>query len=116
MKGLLIYDGLNEQILTFVCDVCHKDHSIYIAEGEPYQKEVYNNFNQIQLINVWGYQKSGESIIIDQYLLFDNLIMHPSFDNSAKCGFHSSANWKCEVKVVKEDQFVTPELENWLHN
>ena len=117
MKGLLIFEKNHDlQVLTFVCDVCKEEHSIFVHEGEPFVKTFYDGTGKSHNINIWGYKKGENSIIVDQFLLFDNAVFHPSFDNSVKCGFHSAANWKVEIKTINEDEIATDEMNHWLHN
>lgn len=116
MKGLLIFEKNHDlQVLTFVCDVCKKEHSIFVHEGEPFVKTFYDNSEKPYNVNVWGYKRGDNSIIIDQFLVID-MVFHPSFNNSQHCGYHSSANWKVEIKTINADEIATDEMNHWLHN
>ena len=118
MRGLLLFEKNSDlQVLAFLCDLCKKEHSIFVFEGEPFVKTFYDKLgkNSYQ-VNIWGYKKSSNSIIVDQYLILEHAMFHPSFDNSANCGYHSSANWKVEIKTIKDDEVRTDEVNKWLHS
>lgn len=118
MKGLLIFEKDHDlQVLTFVCDVCNQEHSIFVHEGEPFKKLFYNRDGSKKYwINIWGYKKGENAIIVDQFLIFEHAVFHPSFNNTVNCGYHSCANWKVEIKKIKENELMTDELEKWLHS
>jgi len=122
MKGLLCFEGTPEELLIFVCDLCHQQHCILVSTKGPYVKSIYGDKLLPYNVNVWGYKLAENNLAVYPNLVIckDNehqeltCELHPSMDNSEYCGKHTGVTWFVEVKILKEDQFRTPKIEEWL--
>lgn len=100
IHGILCNDGTKEDHLVFKCPKCGKLHGCFVTR----KSEHYHN----GFTNVWSVKESEMSFkrsILD---------IHPSFNYSKFCGWHSDYNWKVEVMILGPDDIRNPTTEKWL--
>lgn len=105
-RGLLlspkIVDNHRLYVLVFKCPHCMKEHSSYVSiTPDYYTKDISSNIWYIR-INM----KEENKALLD---------IHPSFNNSKDCGWHSTYNWKVKVMILDEHQYRNKETDEWIN-
>ena len=104
IHGLIIHEKQSPySVLEFKC-TCGEIHRIFVWEKPFETVQIPDSSGKLHNVNVWGYKLKNDIAEIDQALLFDTAELHPSFDNSKECGWHSPPRWTVKVMIVENER------------